>query len=585
MRTFKKITIPGFIILLALTAFFAGCEESAPFKIDPVELESPFTFSPTSGHPGQIVAITGKGLADVTKVSFSTREALIISKTNEEIKVEIPVGALTGKIKLIRPNSVTSSITDFTVDQVPVPNIISFTPAIVGRNQTVVITGNLLNRVDSVYVGNLRATLIDKSATTITMATPAAMVSGSVRLFYNFLTEFGFIQVREAVSETELSLALPVINSITPDIAALDIGTVVTINGTMMDVVTQVQFGTINAPFTIVSPTQLTVAVPVGATTGRIILTVPDGTAQSATDFRVNLPVISNYFPQKGAEIVGGTRDITLTGTGFDRVTEARLGTSPVTIMAQTSTNLTVRIGGSQTGVINLVTANGIVGTPAPFIITGDFWLVDFDRTFTPHRFTSSGWDQATTVSSLTSVDSGQPRGNFGRTTATFQSGDVWPRFWIRADGGGTVFPGTPAAHPAPDRFLLYTSSSQGVFLQFDLNLSEVPPQIVDANGNVRIKLALAAAAGDNPWGYAAMLTVPADPNTWTSFRINTHTMGGGGTDAVIFSATAPPLGTARWQPNRNRLFGFIFVDARNIPEIVGERVSLNVDNIRFTIE
>lgn len=585
MRTFMKITVPGFIILLAVAVFFAGCEESAPFKIDPVELETPFTFSPTSGHPGQIVAITGKGLADVSKVSFSTREALIISKTNEEIKVEIPVGALTGKIKLIRPNSVTSSITDFTVDLVPVPNIISFTPAIVGRNQTVVITGNLLNRVDSVYVGNLRATLNDKSATSISITTPAAMVSGSVRLFYNFLTEFGFVQVREAVSATELSLALPVINSITPDIAALDIGTVVTINGTMMNVVTQVRFGTINAPFTIVSPTQLTVAVPVGATTGRIILTVPDGTAQSATDFRVNLPVISNYFPQKGAEIVGGTRDITLTGTGFDRVTEARLGTSPVTIMAQTATNLTVRIGGSQTGVINLVTANGIVGTSAPFIITGDFWLVDFDRTFTPHRFTSSGWDQASTVSALSIVDSGQPRGNFGRTTATFQSGDVWPRFWIRGDGGGTAFPEAPAAHPAPDRFLLYTSSSQGVFLQFDLNLSEVPPQIVDGNGNVRIKLALAGASGDNPWGYATLLTVPADPNTWTSFRINTHTMGGGGTDAVIFSATAPPLGTARWQPNRNRLFGFVFVDARNIPEIVGERVSLNVDNIRFTIE
>jgi len=581
-----KLTIPGLIILLVLTVFSTGCDVSAPFSIDPVELEAPFTFSPTSGHPGQTVVISGRGLADVTRVSFSLREAPIISKADTEIRVTIPVGATTGKIRLVKPNSVVSSTTEFRVDPTPVPNIISFTPAVVGRNQPVVITGNLLDQVDSVYVGNLRATIVDRTASTLNITTPAAMVSAPIRMFYDFLTEFGFTQVREAVSATELSLALPVINSIMPDITALDVGMVVTIDGTMMDAVTLVRFGTINAPtFTIVSPTRLTVTVPPGATTGRIILTVPDGTVQSAADFRVVLPVISNFFPQKGAELVGGTRDITLTGTGFDRVTEARLGTTPVSIMAQTSTNLTVRIGGSQTGVINLVTANGIVSTPIPFIITGDFWLVDFDRTFSPHRFTSSGWDQATTVSSLASVASGEARGNFGRTTATFPSGDVWPRFWIRGDGGGTMFPGAPAAHPAPDRFLLYTSSSHGVFLEFDLNLGEVPPQIVDAHGNVRVKLVLAAAAGDTPWGYATMLTVPADPNTWTSFRINTHTMGGGGTGVVIFSTEVPPLGAARWNPSRNRLFGFIFVDARNIPEIVGRRVTLNIDNVRFRVE
>ena len=586
MRTHKKITIPGLIMLLVMAVFATGCEQSAPLSIDPVELETPFTFAPASGHPGQTVAISGNGLANVERVSFSTREARILSKTNEEIRVEIPVGALTGRIKLIRPNSVTSSITEFRVDPVPVPNIIGFTPAIVGRNQAVTITGNLLDQVDSVHVGTLRATITGQTATSINITTPAAMVSAPIRLYYDFLTEFGFIQVREAVSATQLSLALPVINSITPDIGTLDVGTIVTIEGTMMDAVTLVHFGTINAPFTIVSPTSLTTTVPAGATTGRIVLTVPDGTAQSSSDFRVNLPVISNFFPQKGSEIVGGTRDITLTGTGFDRVTEARLGATAVTILAQTATNITVRIGGSQTGPINLVTANGIVGTGIPFIITGDFWLVDFDRTFSPQRFTSSGWDQVNaTVQALTSVPSGGARGNFGSTTATLGGGDVWPRFWIRGDGGGTAFPGTTAAHAAPDRFLLYTSSSQGVFLEFDLNLGRVPAEMVDANGNVRVKLAIAAAAGDSPWGYAAMLTVPADPNTWTSYRINTHTMGGGGTDVVIFSTTAPPLGTARWNPSRNRLFGFIFVDARNNAALAGQQLILNVDNVRFRIE
>jgi len=592
MRTFKKITIPGLMILLVMAVFHSGCEESAPLSIDPVVLETPFTFSPASGHPGQTVVITGTGLADVTSVSFSNRLATIVSKTNTEIRVTIPVGATTGKIRLVRPNSVTSSITEFRVDLVPIPNIISFTPAIVGRNQTVTITGNLLAEVDSVYVGALRATIGARTETTLSITTPAAMATGPIRMFYDFLTEFGFIQVREAVSATNLSLALPVINSITPDISALNVGTVLTIDGTMMDAVTSVRFGTIVATFTIVSPTRLTVTVPTGATTGRIILTVPDGTTQSATDFRVVLPVITNFFPQKGAEIAGGTRDITLSGTGFDLVTEARIGTTPVTIMAQTPTNITVRVPGNVTGVINLVTANGIVGTAIPFLITGDFWVVDFDRTFTPHRFTSSGWDWGashglTGSTNLVSVPSGGARGNFGSVTATFSGADgVWPRFWIRADGGGTQF-FSPALtpHPGPDRFLLYTSSSVGVFLEFDLNLSTVPIQMVDAQGNVRVKLALAAFGGDTPWGYAVMLNVPADPATWTSFRINTNTMGGGGTDVVLFSAAVPPLGTARWIPNRNRIFGFVFVDARNNPALAGQNLTLNIDNVRFRIE
>jgi hypothetical protein len=411
------------------------------------------------------------------------------------------------------------------------------------------------------------------------------MVTGSIRMFYDFLTEFGFIQVREAVSGTNLSLALPVINSITPDISALNVGTVLTIDGTMMDAVSAVRFGTVVATHTIVSPTQLTVTVPAGATTGRIILTVPDGTTQSATDFRVILPVITSFFPQKGAEIAVGTRDITLSGTGFDLVTEARIGTTPVTIMGQTPTNITVRVPGNVTGVINLVTANGMVGTAIPFLITGDFWLVDFDRTFTPQRFTSSGWDQvAATTQALTSIASGEARGNFGSTTVTLGGDDVWPRFWIRADGAGTAFPGTTAAHAAPDRFLLYTSSSVGVFLEFDLNLGQVPAEMV-VDGNVRVKLAIAGASGDSPWGYAAMLTVPADPAVWTSFRINTNTMGGGSSSDVIFSATAPPLGTARWNPSRNRLFGFIFVDARNNTALLNQNLTLNVDNVRFRIE
>jgi hypothetical protein len=64
-------------------------------------------------------------------------------------------------------------------------------------------------------------------------------------------------------------------------------GTSVTITGSNFTGVNDVRFNGMSASFAFVSDTRVTVVVPNGATTGRMTLTTPSGTATSGADFTV----------------------------------------------------------------------------------------------------------------------------------------------------------------------------------------------------------------------------------------------------------------------------------------------------------
>jgi uncharacterized repeat protein (TIGR03803 family) len=79
---------------------------------------------------------------------------------------------------------------------------------------------------------------------------------------------------------------------VTPQITSFDptsgpVGTSVTITGVNLAQTTQVTFNGLRATFTVDSDTQVTATVPSGATTGKIAITTPGGTATSATNFTV----------------------------------------------------------------------------------------------------------------------------------------------------------------------------------------------------------------------------------------------------------------------------------------------------------
>jgi len=115
-----------------------------------------------------------------------------------------------------------------------------------------------------------------------------------------------------------VATAAPTISSFTP--VSGPIGTAVTINGSHFTGATAVRFnGTAATSFTVVSDSQITTAVPAGATTGAVSVTTPGGTSSSSAVFTVTVPDFTlGASPSSGNVVAGSstTYTVTVTPTG-----------------------------------------------------------------------------------------------------------------------------------------------------------------------------------------------------------------------------------------------------------------------------
>jgi photosystem II stability/assembly factor-like uncharacterized protein len=73
------------------------------------------SFTPASGPPGTVVTIKGTNLSGAIKVTIGGVAATIDSNTATKIKVTVPEGAVTGKIKVVTPSGNGKSSTAFKV--------------------------------------------------------------------------------------------------------------------------------------------------------------------------------------------------------------------------------------------------------------------------------------------------------------------------------------------------------------------------------------------------------------------------------------------------------------------------------------
>ena len=106
-----------------------------------------------------------------------------------------------------------------------------------------------------------------------------------------------------------------------------------------------------------------------GATTGRIVVTTPGGTASSATDFVVVAPpTISDFTPKSGR--VGTVVSITGTNLAGASVKFNNKNATGVTVTG-TGTTITVSVpNGARTGPITVTTAGGSAVTSSAFTLT-----------------------------------------------------------------------------------------------------------------------------------------------------------------------------------------------------------------------
>ncbi len=178
------------------------------------------------------------------------------------------------------------------------------------------------------------------------------------------------------------------------------IGETFTITGTHLHEVSLVRIGVLNAAFTVVSATEMSVTVPPNAVTSRVTLTGPSGPVQSATELMVIKapPVITSAATATG--MVGQAFNFTVNATNspvsftasplpaglvFDPATRVISGVPTaegVTICALTATNgggtttggLTITIAPQPAPVIS-ITQPALVPAGGRILVSGDFLL------------------------------------------------------------------------------------------------------------------------------------------------------------------------------------------------------------------
>jgi hypothetical protein len=246
------------------------------------------SFTPTSGPFGTRVDILGTNFSWATIVTFHGTRAEFTIDSDSEIHATVPTGASTGWISVAGTSGSAMSASSFAVDG-GAPAITSITPMSGPAGTSVDIRGSNLTGATSVTFGNNAATFTVDSDSELHTTVP----SGATNSYITVVTPVGSIT---AGSLFLVNASPPTISSFTPASGA--IGTTVRILGWSLADATSVKFNGANAAYTVDSDSEIHAIVPDSATTGRIEVTAPLGTATSSSSFtvsRVNAPPIARF--------------------------------------------------------------------------------------------------------------------------------------------------------------------------------------------------------------------------------------------------------------------------------------------------
>lgn len=241
------------------------------------------SFTPTSGAPGTVVTVTGRGLQCVSRVTVGGAAATQITTAignPTSMSFTVPSDAVTGALTLTSPAGSASANERFTVT-VPAPSISGFSPASGAPGTVITVQGSNLTGASSVSIGGVAATFTVNRDGTVSVTVPSVAPTGVISI-----TTPGGTATSGRTTFTVLPAA-PTITSFSPTTAAP--GATVTITGTNLTGASSVTIGGVPAAsFTVVSPTTITFVVPTRAGNGAITVTTPGGQATSRNTLIVN---------------------------------------------------------------------------------------------------------------------------------------------------------------------------------------------------------------------------------------------------------------------------------------------------------
>jgi hypothetical protein len=321
--------------------------------------------STTAGMVGTSVTVSGTNFGatqGTSTVTFNGTVGVPTSWSATSIVVPVPTGATTGNV-VVTVGGVASNGVNFTVNSAAAPSITSLSPTSGPVGTSVTITGTNFGATQGTSTVKFNGTTgapTSWGATSIVVPVPTGATTGNVIVTVGGIASNGM--------NFTVPLPPPTIANLNP--TSGPVGTLVTVTGTNFGATqgtSTVKFnGTTGAP-TNWSATNIVVAVPSGATTGNVAVTV-GGVASNGLSFPVT-PSITTLNPTAGS---AGT-SVTITGTNFG----ATQGTSTVTFNGTAgvptnwgATSIAVPVpSGATTGNL-VVTVGGFPSNGATFTVT-----------------------------------------------------------------------------------------------------------------------------------------------------------------------------------------------------------------------
>jgi len=306
------------------------------------------SFSPPSGAPGASVIINGANFTGATAVRFNGLTATFNVNSAIQITATVPANATTGPIEIITPSGSAVSAASFAVVNPPANNQFGGAQNLAGNSGSV--TGRNADASKQVgepdHAGNAGGRSIWYSWTapasgpwtfdtvgssfdtllavytggSVSVLTPVASNDDSApgtisRVAFNAIASTAYriaIDGRNGDSgNTVLNWAFtpnpPLITSFAPPSG--NAGSTVVLTGVNLNGATAVRLnGVLAATFTVDSPTQITFAVPLGANSGPVSVSTPNGTAVSTQAFTVTVGLANDQFAS--AQLLTGSAAI-----------------------------------------------------------------------------------------------------------------------------------------------------------------------------------------------------------------------------------------------------------------------------------
>lgn len=280
-------------------------------------------FTPSSGVIGSTLTINGTGFTPTMQLFIGGGSATYSFVRATQVTATVPL-TTSGPISVYTATGSAISASSFTVLPPAAPTISGFTPTSGLPGTEVTITGTGFAAGGRVFFNGVPANTYPISATQIRGDVPSGATTGPIRV------ETISGAATSATSFTVPAWPAPTIASFSPPSGGPF--TEITILGTNFLPYSGSTSVTLNGqPVSIaypVSATQYSVTLGQTASSGRLVITTPGGTATSATDFVFvppPPPTITSFTPTSGKF----RTLVTITGTNFDGLQSVRFNGVP----------------------------------------------------------------------------------------------------------------------------------------------------------------------------------------------------------------------------------------------------------------